>query len=117
MGQQPSPHHLMNLQRHILESVCQVADAELGHPYAGAEALKRSLLAVPRFLVIVDDVWEDPLGPNMIDTLLPPEVVQACSSQGSWVVVATRQSTMVTTLLGPGTACAMPVSHLGAQCR
>ncbi len=102
----------MQLQRHILTVVCQ-AGAAFSDPRAGAEALKQSLLAAPPFLIILDDLWEDPARPDMLQWLLPPEVAKACSSNGSWVVVTTRDSSIVTTLLGPGTAREVPVSVLG----
>jgi hypothetical protein len=93
----------MNLQHHILTIVCE-ADASFCDPVAGAEALKQSLRAVPKFFIILDDLWEDPARPNMLHWLLPKEVADACSANGSFVVVATRHSSIVTTLLDLDTA-------------
>ncbi len=101
----------MELQHNILQNVCGVKKS-FTDPKAGAKALKESLLAttVPNFLLILDDLWEDPARPDMLQWLLPPQVAKTCSSKGSWVVVATRDSDNVTTLLGDNKHQEIPVS-------
>lgn len=103
----------MKLQHHILKQVCKVKEPrEFIDSRAGAAVLRQSLLAenMPKFLIILDDLWEDDARPKMLRCLLPRGVAKACSSKGSWVVVATRDKDIVTTLLGTNTAHTVPVS-------
>lgn len=109
VGQQLTQTAVLGLQCQMLMDVRSVQPV-FTHPSHSAEALSQTLTAPPKFLLILDDLWEDGCRLEQLRWLLPSAVVNMCSMAGSWVVVTTRNRGIATRLLGPGMACLMPVS-------
>jgi hypothetical protein len=82
---------------------------KMSQPGQGAALLEQAVCR-GNVLIVLDDLWVVDDNVSMLEQLLPAKVSKACSSAGSWIVVTTRHSPIVSRILGSQAYWTQPVS-------
>lgn len=106
----PADEQICKLQSSLLQQLSggDTQSPEIGSPQQGAELLKSYFtnLGCRPFAVIIDNWTDDSF---QTDLLLPKALLDSCHSESRWLVVTSRQPSLLSALLGPGTSSCIPV--------